>query len=77
MAFLNKTGVERLWAHIISRLGEKVDIVEGKGLSSNDYTDEEKEKLENLEALVGELQTKVAELESILDSNNYLITSDK
>lgn len=131
MAFLDKTGVERLWAHIISKLGEKVDMVEGKGLSTNDYTDEEKEKLANLtvgvgnvaiddalsssstnpvqnnviylaldnkvdkvdgkglstndyttadkeklanlETLVSELQTKVAELESILNSNNYLV----
>ena len=45
MAFLDRTGVERLWAHIISKLGEKVDAVEGKGLSTNDYTNEEKEKL--------------------------------
>lgn len=45
MAFLNKAGVERLWAHIISKLGEKVDIVEGKGLSTNDYTTVEKNKL--------------------------------
>ena len=27
----------------------KVDKIEGKGLSANDYTDEEKEKLENIE----------------------------
>ena len=74
MAFLDRTGVERLWAHIISKLGEKVDIVEGKGLSTNDYTNEEKEKLANLETLVSELQTKVAELESTLNSHTYLIS---
>ena len=49
MAFLNKAGVERLWAHIISKLGEKVDIVEGKGLSTNDYTTVEKNKLAGIE----------------------------
>lgn len=76
MAFLDRKGVERLWAHIISKIGEKVDIVEGKGLSTNDYTNEEKEKLANLETLVSELQAKVAELESTLNSNNYLVTSD-
>ena len=48
MAFLNKTGVERLWMHIISKLGNKVDKVEGKGLSTNDFTDEDKERLNNL-----------------------------
>ena len=46
---LDKTGVERLWYHIISRLSDKVDVVEGKGLSTNDYTDEEKRKLSGIE----------------------------
>lgn len=32
------------------KLGGKVDKVEGKGLSTNDYTDEEKSKLDGLEA---------------------------
>ena len=45
MAFLNKTGVERLWSHTVSRLNHKVDKVDGKGLSTNDFTNEEKEKL--------------------------------
>lgn len=45
MAFLDRTGVERLWLHIISKLGEKVDKVDSKGLSTNDFTNEEKEKL--------------------------------
>lgn len=48
MAFLNKTGLERLWAHIVSQLGHKVEKVDGKGLSTNDFTNEEKEKLANL-----------------------------
>ena len=48
MAFLNNTGVERLWAHILSRLNRKVDKVEGKGLSTEDFTAEEKEKLSNI-----------------------------
>lgn len=45
MAFLNETGLERLWTHIVAKLGTKVDKVSGKGLSTNDYTDEDKEKL--------------------------------
>lgn len=45
MALLNEQGLERLWTHIIAKLGAKVDKVSGKDLSTNDYTDEEKNKL--------------------------------
>lgn len=45
MAFLNNAGLERLWAHILLKLNRKVDKVEGKGLSTNDFTNEDKEKL--------------------------------
>ena len=45
MAFLNNTGLEHLWAKIVSKLGTKVDKVDGKGLSTNDYTTAEKDKL--------------------------------
>lgn len=48
MAFLDKTGLERLWLHINSRLNKKVDKIDGKDLSTNDYTTTEKEKLANL-----------------------------
>ena len=48
MAFLDATGLERLWAHIVAKLGNKVDKEEGKGLSSNDFTTEEKTKLSNI-----------------------------
>lgn len=52
MGFLNETGLERLWAHILAKVGTKVDKVDGKGLSTNDYTDEDKNKiLENSEAV--------------------------
>lgn len=46
---LNKTGLTRLWQHIVARLGTKVDKVEGKGLSTNDFTTEEKNKLAAIE----------------------------
>lgn len=49
MSFLNKEGLERLWQHIILKLGNKVDKVEGKGLSEQDYTAEEKIKLSLIE----------------------------
>ena len=49
MAFLDKTGLERLWAQILTKLSTKVDKVEGKGLSTNDYTIEDKNKLDSID----------------------------
>ena len=48
MGFLNNSGFARLWSHIMLRLGDKVDKVDGKGLSTKDFTTEEKEKLAGL-----------------------------
>lgn len=45
MAFLTETGVARLWSHVVSKLNNKVDKVDGKDLSTNDYTTAEKNKL--------------------------------
>lgn len=45
MSFLNNTGLERLWGKITAKLNTKVDKVDGKGLSTNDYTTSEKNKL--------------------------------
>lgn len=45
MAFLDDAGLVKLWQHIQTRLSNKVDKVAGKGLSSNDFTDEDKERL--------------------------------
>lgn len=45
MAFLDDAGLVKLWQHIQTRLSNKVDKVAGKGLSSNDFTNEDKEKL--------------------------------
>ena len=49
MALLDQTGLAHLWAHIVARLGEKVDKTDGMGLSTNDYTTTEKNKLANIE----------------------------
>lgn len=54
MGYLDKTGLTRLWTHIVAKLGEKVDKVDGKGLSTNDYTTSEKKQLSNLTTLVGD-----------------------
>lgn len=64
MAFLDKNGLQRFWEIILSKFATKEEISdhvakeelngyvakeEGKGLSSNDFTDEEKEKLAGIE----------------------------
>lgn len=48
MTFLNEDGLRRLWGHIKEALGKKVDKIDGMGLSTNDFTTEEKEKLAQL-----------------------------
>lgn len=68
MAFLDKIGLERLWAHIIDKLGNKVDKVVGKDLSTNDFTDEEKTKLANAVLDIVEVGTAIAAGD---DLNNY------
>lgn len=47
--FLDSNGVIYLWSKIKTLVGGKVDKVEGKGLSSNDFTAAEKAKLGGLE----------------------------
>lgn len=49
-SFLDKTGLGLVWAQIKLLLADKVDKVDGKGLSSNDYTADEKAKLANIAA---------------------------
>ena len=48
--YLDNTGLALVWAKIKLLLSDKVDKVSGKGLSSNDYTAEEKAKLANIAA---------------------------
>lgn len=47
--FLDENGLLYLWGKIKTLVGGKVDKVEGKGLSANDFTAAEKTKLEGLE----------------------------
>lgn len=47
-SWLDRAGAIHLWKTIEAMLGTKVDKIEGFGLSSNDYTSEEKEKLATL-----------------------------
>lgn len=46
--WLDRAGTVHLWKTIEAILGTKVDKIEGFGLSSNDYTTEEKKKLASL-----------------------------
>lgn len=80
--FLDYIGLKRLCSHIVSELEEKVDKVDGKGLSTNDYTTKEKEKLESINSdnivyldTIASLEKRIAELESIINSNTFLITN--
>lgn len=45
MGYLNDDGLLYLWNKIKSLVGNKVDKISGKGLSTNDYTTPEKNKL--------------------------------
>lgn len=52
MGYLDETGLARLWTHVLAKLGEKVNKVDGKGLSTNDYTTAEKTKLANVSTTI-------------------------
>lgn len=55
MAYLDESGLSRFWTHIMTKLGGKVDKEEGKGLSSNDFTTAEKDKLAGLNPDAGKV----------------------
>ena len=46
--YLDKSGLTLLISKIKTALGGKVDVVSGKGLSANDYTNAEKNKLSGI-----------------------------
>ena len=48
--YLDKIGLALVWEKIKALINGKVDKVDGKGLSSNDYTSNEKTKLTNIAA---------------------------
>lgn len=50
--FLDSIGVSFLYNKIKSKLNGKVDKIEGKGLSTNDFTDEDKAKLDRFELIL-------------------------
>lgn len=46
--YLDKTGLALVWEKIKNLASGKVDKIDGKGLSTNDYTSDEKTKLANI-----------------------------
>lgn len=50
--YLDTNGLLYVWSKITALLGGKVDKAEGKGLSANDFTDAERNKLAGLEQYV-------------------------
>lgn len=69
MAFLNKQGlttlVDQIKLWVTNKLAGKVDVETDKGLSTNDYTHEDKEKLDNL-------YTKIDDKDYLV-SNSYVL----
>lgn len=68
----------KLW--VINNLRMKVDKEDGKGLSSNDYTTEEKEKLAGLSTDLGQgygvCTTAAATAEKVVTMSNYALVVD-
>lgn len=48
MKYLDKDGVSHLWEKFKNKLSGKVDKVDGKGLSTNDYTTTDKNKVDKI-----------------------------
>lgn len=70
--YLDYNGLAYLWEKIKSGLSTKVDKETGKGLSSNDYTSDEKTKLAGIEA-----GAQVNTLEGIQKNGNTVTITNK
>lgn len=53
MGYLDSTGLSYVWQKLKTLFNTKVDKIEGKGLSENDYTTEEKETLAEHDEAMG------------------------
>lgn len=60
MPYLDKAGLTHLWGKIKELLGNKVDKVSGKSLSTNDFTDTEQSKLDATNVAYGTCTTAAA-----------------
>jgi len=75
--FLDSDGLLYVWNKIKTALSKKVDAVEGKQLSTNDFTDAEKQKLANLsEGDFTLVPASSSSLGGIIVGDNLSITND-
>lgn len=75
--FLDSDGLLYVWSKIKTALSGKVDAVQGKQLSTNDYTDADKQKLQSID--VGDFTLVPATantLGGIIVGNNLSISND-
>lgn len=70
--YLDKSGLTLLISKIKAALGGKVDVVNGKGLSTNDYTNAEKSKLNDIAS-----GAQVNVIESVKVNGTALTPSNK
>ena len=79
-----KAAFQRLWEHTINQISDRVEKEEGKGLSTNDFTDEYKanvdyavEKLANTEDEDAmELLTEMEIITPTTDSDGFVLTDE-
>ena len=76
MPFLDLEGLQILWSNITSKLADKVDTVEGKQLSTNDYTNEEKSKLSSLENAVAITSERITEIIGIAPVMTLIVNEE-
>lgn len=66
MSFLDSAGLTRLWQHITAIVGTKVDKVSGKGLSTNDFTTQYKNKLDGIDTGANNYSLSREKVEEVL-----------
>lgn len=79
-----KAAFQRLWEHTINKIDERVKKEDGKGLSTNDFTDEYKNKVDyTVEKLANtedeDAMELLAEMEVIIpitDSDGSVLTDE-
>lgn len=79
-----KAAFQRLWEHTINKIDERVKKEDGKGLSTNDFTDEYKNKVDyTVEKLANtededaiELLAEMEVIIPITDSDGSVLTDE-
>lgn len=76
---LNDRNLNQLQTNVENALNEKVDKVEGKGLSTNDFTTTEKNKLGGIEPGANKYTHPASHPASIItqDENNRFVSDDE